>query len=304
MVNKTYWLYFLIAACLFILNACSNKINNNLFYGGYTNTKHGHSCLYFSNGIKSVHTGYYNVSLEEGEIVRKNRIDDHMRNNKQFFDRKGRLVEFQSLDTLDRIFRKLTIKYDKSGRRVSQVYLNPHENELDSTIFTYLNKKILKGKINFYAGKPHVCGSDTNMIVTKFRAKGREMQERSYCRKEGIDSLLGRAYAFEFNSKGFLSKKSEITKDSLRLIEAYTYDDKGRRLELKSFNPNGKLGGYGVHEYFGDTLTILKRVKRDGSMIYSGKYVVSIDSMGNPIRTILYWGEKPMYIMEHEILYY
>jgi len=73
---------------------------------------------------------------------------------------------------------------------------------------------------------------------------------------------------------------------------------------LKHFNTNGKLGGYGVHEYFGDTLTILKRVQPDGSIIYAGKYVESIDSLGNQIKTILYLKDKPMYIMEHEITYY
>lgn len=159
-------LHALLLSILVLLVSCSRPIsqpsstssfsptiNNDLFYDGFVNAE-------FSNGVKSVHQQYFVPIVDGNKVLPGSRIEDPMRNYRQFFDRQGRLIEFQCLDTLDEVKEKVIISYYSNGLRSKLLRCDADGIVYDSTTYEHDVHGIIRQSSRHYPEDLRAWGCD------------------------------------------------------------------------------------------------------------------------------------------------
>lgn len=170
------------------------------------------------------------------------------------YDDNGKCIKKTEYNIDKQIMGIITLTYDVNGNLASESKTDEYMNKLWEK--TYHANGSLKDDIEY----PNYA-----FIIKKVKSYG----EDGTFLTETIYENSGDYVVYYYNGKDQYTKIDRFNAED-KLSYSADYDEKGRLIKESSYNPDGSLIGYSIHEYYSETNSIVTRYDTNGNEI--GKY--------------------------------
>ena len=233
----------------------------------------------------------YNVQTDEGKFQEEFGIKEVY-----VFDRKGRLLKMTTYGSDTAKAKKWeTYQYDKSGNIVQRKYFKKDSSSDFQIDYTYnrYGQIVREETIQPYGRETATYSYDRDSF-TAVSQRINEIGNTKWRSIEQFDASWKKIYSNTYNESGGLSSKWE-----------FVYDDKGRQIVAKWYNPELYYIYHSVYDKYGSAIKVeMCRIEKGNtSSCTTTTYRHEYDNKNNCIVDTLSADEKPLFIYRYRFTY-